>query len=165
MITAIYPGSFDPITYGHLDIIRRAARVFDKLVVGVLHNQSKKPLFTVEEKVSMIREVTADLPNVEVIPFDGLLVDFSDQIGATVIVRGIRAVSDFESELMMAQTNKQLNDKVETMFFATSAEYSFISSSTVKEVASFGGDFSRFLPEPIYQKVCEKYRMAGNYVK
>lgn len=158
MSTAIYPGSFDPITYGHLDIIKRAAKVFDKLVIGVLTNQSKNPLFTVEEKVAMIKEAVKDVPNVEVVAFGGLLVDFSARIGANVIVRGIRAVSDFEYELTMAQTNKKLNNSVETMFFATSEIYSFVSSSTVREIAYFGGDITQFVPDFVSGKVYEKYK-------
>ena len=128
MRIAVYPGSFDPITYGHLDIIRRASEVFDKVIVGVLKNQTKTPLFDFEERVDMIREVVKDYPNVEVVSFQGLLIEFTKKMHADVIVRGIRAVSDFEYELMMAQTNKQLHPDVETMFFATSAKYSFLSS-------------------------------------
>lgn len=156
MATAVYPGSFDPITYGHLDIIRRAAEVFDKVIVGVLKNQTKTPLFNFEERVDMIREVVKDYPNVEVVSFHGLLIEFTKQMHADVIVRGIRAVSDFEYELMMAQTNKQLHPDVETMFFATSAKYSFLSSSTVRELAMFDGDITPFVPDYVRQKVYEK---------
>lgn len=156
MATAVYPGSFDPITYGHLDIIRRAAEVFDKVIVGVLKNQSKSPLFNFEERVDMIREVVKDYPNVEVVSFHGLLIEFTKKMHADVIVRGIRAVSDFEYELMMAQTNKQLHPDVETMFFATSAKYSFLSSSTVRELAMFDGDITPFVPDYVRQKVYEK---------
>ena len=158
MTTAIYPGSFDPVTCGHLDIIRRAAGVFDKLIIGVLKNQSKKGFFTTEERVAMIDEVTRELKNVEVVSFDGLLVDYCEAKDVKVIVRGIRAVSDFEYELTMAQTNKQLNAKVETLFFATSAEYSFISSSSIREIASFGGDISRFVPDIVRYRVEEKMK-------
>ncbi len=158
MTTAIYPGSFDPVTCGHLDIIRRAAGVFDKLIIGVLKNQSKKGFFTTEERVAMIDEVTRELKNVEVVSFDGLLVDYCEAKDVKVIVRGIRAVSDFEYELTMAQTNKQLNGKVETLFFATSAEYSFISSSSIREIASFGGDISRFVPDIVRCRVEEKMK-------
>ncbi|MDD7208575.1 MAG: pantetheine-phosphate adenylyltransferase [Lachnospiraceae bacterium] len=156
MATAVYPGSFDPITLGHLDIIERAAEVFDKVVVGVLINQTKKPLFTIEERVAMIREVTREIPNVQIQSFNGLLVDFSAKMKADVIVRGIRAVSDFEYELMMAQTNKELNPDIETMFFATSAKYSFLSSSTIRELAAFDGDITQFVPEAVSRKVYEK---------
>lgn len=156
MTTAVYPGSFDPITYGHLDIIKRASEVFDKVVVGVLKNQTKNPLFTLEERVDMIEAVTKEFPNVEAVAFGGLLVDFCDQVKANVIVRGIRAVSDFEYELMMAQTNKELSPNLETMFFATSARYSFLSSSTVRELAMFDGDIRQFVPEYICTKIYEK---------
>ena len=156
MATAVYPGSFDPITYGHLDIIRRASEVFDKVVVGVLKNQTKTPLFDFEERVDMIRGVVKDYPNVEVVSFQGLLIEFTKKMHADVIVRGIRAVSDFEYELMMAQTNKQLHPDVETMFFATSAKYSFLSSSTVRELAMFDGDISPFVPNYVREKVYEK---------
>ena len=158
MTTAIYPGSFDPVTCGHLDIIRRAAGVFDKLIIGVLKNQSKKGFFTTEERVAMIDEVTRELKNVEVVSFDGLLVDYCEAKDVKVIVRGIRAVSDFEYELTMAQTNKQLNGKVETLFFATSAEYSFISSSSIREIASFDGDISHFVPDIVRYRVEEKMK-------
>ncbi len=158
MATAVYPGSFDPITYGHLDIIRRASEVFDKVIVGVLKNQTKTPLFDFDERVDMIREVVKDFPNVEVVSFHGLLIEFTDRMHADVIVRGIRAVSDFEYELMMAQTNRQLNPGIETMFFATNAKYSFLSSSTVRELAVFDGDISPFVPEYVRKKVYEKIR-------
>ena len=156
MLKAIYPGSFDPVTYGHLDIIRRASEVFDKVIVGVLKNQTKTPLFNFDERVEMIREVVKDFPNVEVVSFHGLLIEFTKKMNADVIVRGIRAVSDFEYELMMAQTNKQLNPDVETMFFATSAKYSFLSSSTVRELAMFDGDIEPFVPAYVREKICEK---------
>ena len=158
MTTAIYPGSFDPITYGHLDVIERAAKVFDQLIIGVLNNYSKKSLFSVEERLEMIREVTFQHPNVEIRAFDGLLIDFTEKVNAQVIVRGIRAVSDFEYELMMAQTNKRLRDNVETVFFATSAEYSYVSSSTVRELAYVGGEIDQFVPPSVRQRILDKYR-------
>ena len=158
MTTAIYPGSFDPITYGHLDVIERAAKVFDQLIIGVLNNYSKKSLFSVEERLEMIREVTFQYPNVEIRAFGGLLIDFTEKVNAQVIVRGIRAVSDFEYELMMAQTNKRLRDNVETVFFATSAEYSYVSSSTVRELAYFGGEIDQFVPPSVRQRIVDKYR-------
>ena len=158
MATAVYPGSFDPITFGHLDIVQRASEVFDKVIIGVLKNQTKNPLFSLEERVDMIEKVTSDIPNVEVVSFGGLLVDFCKQVGADVVVRGLRAVSDFEYDLMMAQTNKELNPNLETMFFATSARYSFLSSSTVRELAMFDADIRQFVPEYVHRKVYEKLK-------
>ncbi len=156
MTTAIYPGSFDPITFGHLDIIERTSKVFDKVIVGILTNQAKTPLFSVEERADMVREVTRQFPNVEVKAYDGLLVNFAKQQGASVIVRGIRAVSDLENELMMAQTNELLSPDVETMFFAAKAQYSFLSSSSVRELAYFHGDILPFVPEYIKEKITAK---------
>ena len=132
MVRAIYPGSFDPVTYGHLDIIKRSADIVDELVVGVLYNKAKIPLFSVEERVKMLCEATKDLENVKIVPFEGLLIEFAKQMDAKVIVRGLRAITDFEYELQMAQTNRKLNENVETLFMTTSLEYSFLSSTTVK---------------------------------
>ena len=158
MLRAIYPGSFDPVTNGHLDIIRRAARVSDELIVGVLNNKSKIPLFSVEERVKMLCEVTKDMENVKIIPFEGLLIDFAKHMDAKVIVRGLRAITDFEYELQMSQTNRKLNGEVETLFMTTSLEYSYLSSTTVKEVASFGGDISQFVPELVAEEVTRKIK-------
>lgn len=158
MIRAIYPGSFDPVTLGHLDIIRRASNTVDELIVGVLNNGAKTPLFTIKERVSMLKEVTEGLANVKVMSFSGLLVDFARQMEATVVVRGLRAISDFEYELQMAQTNHKLNPQVDTMFLATSLEYSYLSSTIVKEVAFFGGNIREFVPEPVILQVQEKVR-------
>ena len=158
MVRAIYPGSFDPVTYGHLDIIRRSAEVVDELIVGVLYNKAKIPLFSVEERVKMLGEATKDLDNVKIIPFEGLLIDFAKQMDAKVIVRGLRAITDFEYELQMAQTNRKLNPEVETLFMTTSLEYSYLSSTTVKEVASFDGDISQFVPEFVAEKVTDKIK-------
>ena len=149
MLRAVYPGSFDPVTYGHLDIIRRSARIADELVVGVLNNNAKMPLFSVEERVKMLKEVTDEFSNVKVVPFEGLLIDFAKQVEADFVVRGLRAITDFEYELQMSQTNHKLEPKVETMFLTTSIEYSYLSSTTVKEVAAFGGDISQFVPEAV----------------
>ena len=157
MATAIYPGSFDPVTFGHIDIISRAAKVFDKLIIGILTNRSKRCLFDTEERMEMLREVTKELTNIEIVSFDGLLVNYCKEAGVDVIVRGIRAVSDFEYELIMAQTNKQLNPEIETMFFAPRAEYSFVSSSSIREIASFGGSISYFVPDSVRVRVEEKY--------
>jgi pantetheine-phosphate adenylyltransferase len=157
MKSAIYPGSFDPVTYGHIDIIRRAADIFDHLTVSVLNNKVKTPLFSVEERVNIIQEVTKDIPNVSVASYEGLLVEYCKQNDAGVIIRGLRAITDFEYELQLAQTNRKLGDDVDTIFLTTSLEYAYLSSSTVKEVASFGGDISKFVPPFIAEKVYEKY--------
>lgn len=137
MRRAIYPGSFDPVTFGHLDIIRRASKIVDELVVGVLNNNSKTPLFSVENRVKMLEEVVRDIPNVKVMSFEGLLVDFAKKIDAQIIVRGLRAVTDFEYELQMSQTNSILDDNIDTIFFTTSLEYAYLSSSTVREAAFY----------------------------
>lgn len=159
MAKAIYPGSFDPVTLGHLDIIERAAKLYDTLVVGVLDNNSKSPLFSAEERVNMLREVTKHLDNVKVISYSGLLVDAARENNINVIVRGLRAITDFEYELQMAQTNRILNREVDTMFLTASVEYSYLSSSTVKEVAYFDGDISKFVPESVIDKVYRKIEM------
>ena len=144
MKKAIYPGSFDPLTLGHLDIIERSARIVDELVVGVLNNSAKNSLFSLDERVSMIKEMTDSMPNVTVTSFNGLLVDYMREIDATIIVRGLRAVTDFEYELQIAQTNHVENPEVETIFLTTSLQYSYLSSTIVKEFASYGGDLSKF---------------------
>ena len=158
MTRAIYPGSFDPVTFGHLDIIKRSAQIVDELIVGVLNNKAKTPLFSVEERVKMLDEVTKELTNVKIVPFEGLLIDFADQVEAKAIIRGLRAVTDFEYELQMSQTNHKLNPNVETLFLTTSLDYSYLSSSTVKEIASFGGDITQFVPELVVEKVTEKMK-------
>ena len=158
MLRAIYPGSFDPVTFGHIDIIERAARISDELIVGVLQNKAKTPLFSVEERVIMLREVTKHLKNVRIVPFEGLLIEFAKKMDAKVIVRGLRAITDFEYELQMSQTNRKLNSDVETLFLTTSLDYSYLSSTTVKEVASFNGDITQFVPEYVAEKVTEKIR-------
>ena len=156
MLRAIYPGSFDPVTLGHLDIIRRSASIADELIVGILNNKAKTPLFSVGERVKMLEEVTKDFQNVKIIPFEGLLVEFAKQMDAKVIVRGLRAITDFEYELQMSQTNHKIEPEIETLFLTTSLEFSFLSSTTVKEVASFGGDITQFVPEVIVKKIKEK---------
>ena len=158
MLRAIYPGSFDPVTFGHIDIIERAARISDELIVGVLQNKAKTPLFSVEERVIMLREVTKHLKNVKIIPFEGLLIEFAKQMDAKVIVRGLRAITDFEYELQMSQTNRKLNSDVETLFLTTSLDYSYLSSTTVKEVASYDGDITQFVPEFVAEKVTKKVK-------
>ena len=158
MLKAIYPGSFDPVTRGHYDIICRSCKIVDKLIVGVLNNKAKMPLFSVEERVKMLEEVTKDLPNVKIIPFDGLLVDFVRDMDASVVIRGLRAITDFEYELQMAQTNYKLAPDVEYIFLPTNLQYSYLSSSMVKEVAAFGGDISNFVSDILIDKITEKYR-------
>ena len=158
MLRGIYPGSFDPVTLGHIDIIKRGSHITDELIVGVLRNNAKMPLFSVEERVRMLEEVTGDLPNVKIIPFDGLLVDFVRDMDASVVIRGLRAITDFEYELQMAQTNHKLASDVETIFLTTNLQYSYLSSTTVKEVAAFGGDISQFVPDYIEQKVWGKMK-------
>lgn len=153
----IYPGSFDPVTLGHLDIIERSSRMFDRLIVGVLYNKSKKALFSSEERVKMIRSVTGHLCNVEVVAFEGLSVDFARSVGARVLVRGLRAVTDFEYELQMAQTNRVLEPEVDTTFLITSLEYAYLSSTVVKEVAAFGGDIHKFVPDFVEKEIRAKY--------
>lgn len=158
MIRAIYPGSFDPVTYGHLDIIKRSSELVDELIVGVLNNNAKSPLFSVEERVKMLNEVVEDLQNVKVVPFEGLLVEFAKRMDAKMIVRGLRAITDFEYELQMAQTNQKLSGELETIFLTTSLQYSYLSSTIVKEVAAFGGDISQFVPETVIDRIQEKIR-------
>ena len=153
---AVYPGSFDPVTYGHLDIIGRAAHLADELIIGVLKNNAKSPLFSLEERVRMLEEVSKNYHNVKVEAFEGLLVDFAERRKADVIVRGLRAVTDFESELQMAQTNHKLKESVETIFLTTRLEYSYLSSTIVREVAAFGGDISQFVPEMVEQRIQAK---------
>ncbi|MGN0394959.1 MAG: pantetheine-phosphate adenylyltransferase [Coprococcus sp.] len=147
MSRAIYPGSFDPVTMGHLDIIKRSAEIFDEVIVGVLNNTSKTPLFSSEERVNMLNEVISDIPNAKAVSFDGLLVDFARQNDIKVIVRGLRAVTDFEYELQLAQSNRKIAPEIDTVFLTTSIEYAYLSSSIVKEYASFGADVSELVPK------------------
>ncbi|GGB57489.1 pantetheine-phosphate adenylyltransferase [Fictibacillus barbaricus] len=155
--TAVCPGSFDPVTRGHLDIIKRGATVFDKVIVVVANNQSKDPLFTVEERIALLKEVTKQFPNVKVDSFNGLLIDYVKNIGANVILRGLRAVSDFEYEMKIASINKKLDDKVETFFMMTNNQYSFLSSSIVKEAAKYHANVSDLVPEVVEEALKEKY--------
>ncbi len=159
MKISIYPGSFDPITNGHIDIIERASKISDKLIVSVLNNNEKKSLFTVDERVEMIKESTKNFQNVEVEYFDGLLVDYAKRKNANIIIRGLRAVTDFEYELQLAQTNRELYNEVETLFLLTSIQYSYLSSSIVKQVAEENGDISKFVPDFVANKLKEKYKI------
>lgn len=162
MKAAIYPGSFDPVTYGHLDIIRRASEIFDELTVSVLNNKTKTPLFSVEERVRMLEEATRDLPNVTIDSFSGLLIDYAARKDIHVAIRGLRAITDFEYELQIAQTNRKLSGgKLDTMFLTTSLEYAYLSSSSVKEIASFGGDISQCVPDFVADLIYEKYQTKG----
>lgn len=161
MLRAVYPGSFDPVTYGHLDIIRRSRSLADELIVGVLNNKAKTPLFSVEERVKMLEEMTKNMPGVKVVPFEGLLIDFAKEMSAGIVVRGLRAVTDFEYELQMAQTNHKLEPSVETVFLTTSLEYSYLSSTIVKEVAFYHGDISKFVPDVVRERIREKMNQKG----
>ena len=157
MKKAIYPGSFDPVTFGHLDIISRSAKMVDKLIIAVLINKSKSSLFSMEERVRMISEYVKEYKNVEVHSFSGLTVDYAKEVGATMIVRGLRAVTDFEYELQLAQTNKVMAEDIDTLFLATNLKYSYLSSSIVKEIASYNGDISAFVPRKVEDAMKEKY--------
>ena len=156
MIRAIYPGSFDPVTLGHLDIIRRTSKTVNELIVGVLNNGGKTPLFSIDERVEMLKEVTADIPNVKIMSFSGLLVDFARHTDSTLVVRGLRAISDFDYELQMAQTNRVIAPDIDTIFLTTNLKYSYLSSSIVKEIAGYQGDISEFLHPAIAEKVRER---------
>ena len=157
MKRAVYTGSFDPVTNGHMDIIRRASEIFDVLIVSILNNKEKTPLFSVEERVKILEEATKDLPNVQIDSFSGLLVDHAREKDLHVIVRGLRAITDFEYELQMAQTNRVLEPEVDTTFLITSLEYAYLSSTVVKEVAAFGGDIHKFVPDFVEKEIRAKY--------
>ena len=155
---AVCPGTFDPITYGHLDIITRGAKVFDEVYVCVLNNASKQPLFSVSERMELIEEVTKEIPNVKVDSFQGLLVEYAKNVRANAIIRGLRAVSDFEYEMQITSMNKVLYDELETLFIMTKSQYSFLSSSIVKEVAKYGGNISELVPLTVEKALREKYQ-------
>lgn len=157
MNIAIYPGSFDPITNGHLDIIARGAKIYDKLIVAVLVNVDKKCLFSIEERVELIKRVTNHIENVEVLSFDGLLVDFAKLHNSKVILKGLRTMSDFEYEFQMALMNSKLDSEIETVFMMTSSEYSYVSSSSVKQVAKFGGNINGLVPDELISEIKEKF--------
>jgi len=155
---AVYPGSFDPATMGHVDIIERASKIADKLIVAVLANPDKNSLFTVEERVAQLKEITADMPMVEVWHFEGLLVNFAKEMGSKVIIRGLRAMTDFEYEFQMALTNRELNSDLETLLIPTSSKFLFLSSSVVKQVAMFGGDYDKMVPPAVRRSLERKLR-------
>ena len=159
MVTAIYPGSFDPVTRGHLDIIKRAAKINDKLIVAVLINSAKDPLFTIEERVAMVQKVVERFPNVEVATSDGLLAEYAKQFYKPVIVKGLRAASDFEYEFQMNLINKKINPELETMFLTASEKYTFLSSSVVREMASYGADLTGFVPYEIIEEIEKKAQL------
>jgi len=158
MVKAVYPGSFDPVTNGHIDIIKRAARICDTLTVSVLNNKSKSPLFSVDERVNMLKDVCSELENVHIDSFSGLLADYVRENDINMVVRGLRAITDFEYELQMAQTNRKLVPFADTVFLTTSLEYAYLSSTTVREVASYGGDISQFVPDSIAKLIYDKLR-------
>lgn len=159
MSKAIYPGSFDPVTYGHLDVISRSASMFDEVIVGILSNNAKQPLFTAKEREDMLLEAVSDFPNVSVITFDGLLIDYMRDNGISVIVRGLRAITDFDYELQIAQSNRKVSrDTIDTVFLTTSIEYAYLSSSIVREYASYGTDVSDFVPDYVADKLKYKFR-------
>jgi len=166
MRTAVYPGSFDPVTNGHLDVIKRASRIFDRVIVAVLVNSAKKPAFSVAERTQMLSKVTQGIEGVEIDHFNGLLVDYCKKVGATAIIKGLRAVSDFEYEFQMALTNRQIYDGVDTVFLTTTSEHMYLSSSIVREVARYGGDISKFVPQELTEQICRKLiheeKMAGS---
>lgn len=161
MLKAIYPGSFDPVTFGHLDIMKRSSKIVDRLIVGVLNNNAKMPLFSVAERVKMLKEVSAGFDNIEIVPFDGLLIDFAKKMEAELIIRGLRAITDFEYELQMSQTNRIMDENVDTIFLTTSLQYAYLCSSTVKEVALCGGEVGKFVPEYVVEKIKEKVSLLN----
>ena len=158
MQNVIYPGSFDPLTFGHIDVVERAVKIFDKVIVAVAKNPDKAPTFTLQERVAMIKEVTKNQPKVEVDAFDGLLVEYAEKKGASVILRGIRALTDFEYEFQMALTNRKLADNIETIFMMPSESYSYLSSRIIKEIARLGGDIRDFVPESVAKRLLERIR-------
>ena len=162
MKTAICPGSFDPVTLGHMDIIRRASKIFDKVIVAVMVNPAKKTAFTLDERVSLLKKATAEMDSVEVVGFDGFLADLARKRGACAIVKGLRAVSDFEYEFQMALINQKLNSELETMFLTTQAQNLYLSSSMIKDIASFGGDISSFVPACILGDIQQRLCKGGN---
>ena len=161
MITVICPGSFDPVTEGHLDIIKRSAKMFDHVIIAVMSNFAKVPMFSVEERTDFLKRATNKLDNVEIVTFDGMLVDLADQKGAKAIIKGLRAISDFEYEFQMALTNKKLNRNIETIFLTASSKFMYLSSSIVKQVASLNGDISEFVPKCIIEDIKSRFFIEG----
>ena len=159
MSKVIYPGSFDPVTYGHLNIIERASKIFDEVIIAVFNNNSKDPLFSMDERVDLLKKATEEIGEFEIDSFSGLTMDYASKKGADAVVRGLRAVSDFEGEFQMAAMNKELNSEIETVFLMTDASYIFLSSSLVKEVASFSGEIDKFVPEVVKEALIEKFEL------
>lgn len=160
--TVICPGSFDPVTLGHIDIIKRASKMFDKVIVAVLVNMSKTPSFTIDERIAFLKEALCDVENIEIVGFSGLLADYARERGANAVVKGLRAMSDFEYEFQMALTNKKLNPELDTVFLTSDSQYMYLSSSMVKQIASLGGDISFFVPACIHTQVCERLKNNRN---
>ena len=159
MSKVIYPGSFDPVTYGHLNIIERASKIFDEVIIAVFNNNSKDPLFSMDERVDLLKKATEEIGEFEIDSFSGLTMDYASKKGADAVVRGLRAVSDFEGEFQMAAMNKELNSEIETVFLMTDSSYIFLSSSLVKEVASFSGEIDKFVPEVVKEALIEKFEL------
>lgn len=157
MVKAVYPGSFDPVTMGHMDIIKRSAAIVDEVIIGVLVNNVKSPLFTMEERYEMIKQSVKEIKNVKVKAFDGMTVDFAKENDAKIIIRGLRAVTDYENEMQLAQTNRSISEEIETLFLITSLEYAFLSSTIVKELAYYKNDVSKFVPPIVEKKLIEKF--------
>jgi pantetheine-phosphate adenylyltransferase len=153
MRTALYPGTFDPITLGHLDVLQRASRIFDKVIIAVAQNEEKEPIIPFERRIKLISENIGEMPNMEIQSFDGLVVDFAKEIGAVALIRGLRAVSDFEYELQMAQMNRNLEETIETLFLMPNEAYTFVSSRLIKQVASYGGNISKFVPNNVFEEL------------
>lgn len=159
--TAVYPGTFDPITDGHTDLIHRAARMFDHVIVAIAHNPEKSPLFSVQERIDLANHVLVGIEGIEIIAFSGLLIDFARDSNAGVVLRGLRAVSDFEYEFQLASMNRKLDSEIETVFLTPSENYTFVSASLVKEIARYGGDVSKFVHPKVYSALLNKYSQAG----
>ena len=157
MRTALYPGTFDPITLGHLDVLHRASLIFDRVIIGVAPNTKKLPILSPEERIRLIEENLKDFQNIEIRSFDGLVVDFARQVGAVALIRGLRAVSDFEYELQMAQMNRNLDESIETLFLMPNEAYTFVSSTLIKQVAAYGGDISKFVPANVFEALRQHY--------
>ena len=162
MPTALYPGTFDPITLGHLDVLHRASRIFDKVIIGVAHNKGKDPIIPLEMRMQLISKNVEGLTNIEIQSFDGLVVNFAKEIGAIALVRGLRAVSDFEYELQMAQMNRNLDDSIETLFLMPNEAYNFVSSKLIKQVAVYGGNVSKFVPENVFEELKRHFPRLQN---